>query len=362
MTSTQLRRKDVWFALVLLALLSVTVWVGRRPAHEPAPPAGSVPLDDETARAELELIEQRYPAQRDSGNLDQALTEITRVVEKYPGYAAARVQMALVLAETGRSESAYIHLKKCLDLDNQQPNVELLAGTFAMQLNDLTGSAHHFSRAVGLAPENGEYRVYLAQVQIRRHQFDAARMTLLDALRLDSSLHEAYFSLADVFARQNELQLALQQVQKAIENTPIAERKKQIGYILRKAKLLQRMNQPEQSLQTLRHIPARRRQELDVLEEMAISWNLLKRPEKSAELYEQVLAQRPTQWRLAAGAARWQIASGEVEKARKHLERIQYLDSEAPAIPNLEKQIQRLELERATRSPTDSGHNLDSCS
>ena len=349
MSAQRTGSKGTWIVMAMIGLgllgglISTWYWSTKvQVIDDPAEGAGSVPFDRQRAEAELRETQDHYATLRESGGIDAALAELTRLVEKYPRYAAARSQLALVLSDSGRLEEAYAQLERCLDLDGQQPNVHMLAGTIATNLNDLAGAAHHYSQAIGLEPSSGQYRVFLAQVQIKQNAFELARMTLLEALRIDSSQHEAYACLSDLYARRNMLDLALLQNQKAIEHVPITEQHKQIGYLRRKAALLRRMNRPEESLQTLRGLFPKYRDQIPVIEEMAMSWHLLGQPENGARLYEQQLILNPTQWQLAAGAATWWLKAGEMKNAERHVATVKRIDPWAPVIPELEKKLRRL--------------------
>lgn len=337
--------KGIWLVLVLLAaglgaaLTSMWYW-SRVEVEIENNGAGSVPFDESNAQDELQGIRDRYSALREAGKIDQAIRSLRRLMEKYPRYAAVRTHLGLALSDARHFDGAYEQLERSLELDNHQSHVHLLAGTIAMNLNNLKAAARHYSQAVGLEPKNGEFRVHLAQVQIEQHQYSLARLTLLEALRIDSSLHEAYFSLANLYARDNKLILALSQIQKAIENVPVTEHRKQVPYILFKAKLLRRKNRPEESLQTLRSLPPETRGQISILEDMAISWQLLGRPADGAELYEQQMNLNPSEWRLVAGAAHWRIKAGDKERARMHLATIKRLNPLASVTAELEKKLE----------------------
>ena len=351
--------KGAWLVLAMIGLgvsaglISTWYWMNKvHVVPDRVEGAGPVPFDPLKADAELRSIQDQYAALREAGRIEVAVEQLTRLVEKYPRYADVRAQLGLVLSDAGRMDDAYGHLQRCLDLDRDQPEVHMIAGTIATKREDLTQAAHHYSQAVGLAPDNGEYRVFLAQIQIKRAQFEQARITLLEALRLDSSLHEAHFCLSNLYARQpgqHMLELALTQIQKAIENTPISERHKQGAYVRRKATLLRRMNRPEESLRTLLGLPPADLAKIPVIEEMAISWQLLGRPDNGAKLYEEQLLRNPTEWRLAAGAAVWRLKAGETDVAQKHLATIRRIDPWAAVIPDLERKLKVVSAEQASR-------------
>jgi tetratricopeptide (TPR) repeat protein len=118
---------------------------------------------------------------------------------------------------------AYEQLSRSLDLDRQQPEVQLLAGTVAMQLGNTEQAAQHYSMATGLSPREPRYLVHLALAYLKLGQTDRARDTFLGAIRVDSSCHAAFKGLADLYAQQNKLDLALGQIQNAIDAASLEE-------------------------------------------------------------------------------------------------------------------------------------------
>jgi len=324
-------------AVFVAVLLVASIYWSRR--GQPADGAGSVPFDPCVAREELESVGQRVNrALADGAISDVLIAEVRAVVERYPKFAAARTLWAQVLLVKGESSGAYEQLQRSLELDPAQPEIHQLAGAVAEKLGRLDRAGWHYAQAIALDGQRTDYRLKLANVYLRQQQPERARELMLEALRLDSGQHLAYAMLADLYASQNKIDLALDQIQKAIEHTPVAQRSKQIGYVRTRASLLRRANRPQDSLQVLNSLSPRERFDPAVLADVAVSWAMLGQPGKAALEYEAALEAEPTRALWAVEAARWQLKAGNRSAAAAHLATARALDSSAPSLADLDVQ------------------------
>ncbi|MCC7193793.1 MAG: tetratricopeptide repeat protein [Phycisphaeraceae bacterium] len=351
-TSSPPRRTGTWVVvcLVLLGVISAgtafVYWKGvaRRtwPQTQPKPDegAGAVEWDRAAAENELSQIAPRLLAveskQAEPGPL---ISDARRLVERYPRYAAGRVFLAQVLLFTGDAEGGYTQLTESLKINAQQAEVQDLAGSIARQLKRDDEALQHFSMAANLAPTVARHRVSMALIYLDRKQYDLAMSTLLEALRIDSAAHEAYAAMADLYARQNKLDQAINQYTKAIANTPIQQRKKMVVYIINKAMLQRRANRPEDSLQTLDALKPQERNDPAVIEGLATSWAQLARFDRAAQVYEEALALDPSLWRYEVEAARYRIKEGSFAKAEAHIQMLEAFKSQLPQIAELKAQL-----------------------
>jgi len=348
-------RRGTWVAagLVLLgttaAIITVSYWTAQgrwlrgqtqaKQTHRAA--AGPAKWDANAADAELDELKQVFEQIAADNQPIGALTQATlRVVERYPMYAPTHTFFGQVWLYQEQLEKAYEQFELSLDLDGQQPETHLLAGTIAYKLGRPDHAIGHYSKAVGLEPSNPRYRLHLAQGYVSQHRNQEARDVLLEALQIDSRLHEAYAALSHLYAQQNKPILALSQIQKAIDHTPASQRAQQVLYIRRKSRLLLRDNQPESSLMTLQNLNPSEQSDPRVLEEMAICWSMLGQLDQAAVVFEKAMVANPTQWTLVANAARWRIKAGDQAAARQHLQRLRQIQPRAQVIEHLEAQLE----------------------
>ena len=314
-------------------------WMRRTAQRSARQDAGSARWDQNAADVELNKLRQAFEKIVSGTHQAGALVDaIRRLVQRYPQYAATRTLLGQVLLYDDQPDAAYQQLSLSLELDGQQPEVHLLAGTIAYQLERIDQATGHYSTAVGIDPSNPRYRLHLAQAYISQQRDNEARDVLLEALRMDSSLHAAYASLADLYARQNRLVLALTQIQKAIEHTGESEQDKQVFYYRQKSRLLRRDNRPEEALLTLKRLEMPQI-DLAVIEDMATCWSMLGKPEQAAMLFEDAMVADPTRSALVAGAVRWRIKAGDQETARRHLALLRRINPRSDMATQLEGQL-----------------------
>lgn len=325
-------------------------WMRERDAEQDA---GPDVWDEPAARVELQQLQEQFnQLASKKGQTDHLITEIQRFVERYPKYAQGRILLAQAMIHDEQYEQAYEQFNLSLELDGQQPEVQLLAGTLAYKLDRLNDAVRHYSMAVGLAPANPRYRLHLAQVYLRQRQDEQARNELLAALRADSSMHEAYAALAQLYAQQNKITLALAQTQKAVEHTPVSEPAKRVQYLRHQTKLLLRDNRPQEALLTLESLTPDQRAQPQVMADMATCWSMLDQPDRAAQLYEQAAAANPTRWRLVAMATSWRLKANDVEAARAHLATLTRLRPQAPEVQELRAVLEQAALQPATNTTT----------
>ena len=298
----------------------------------------------EQAKLELHRLEQEYAGARGEPETLAVFVEaVHRLVEQHPKFAAGRALLAKVLIDTDQPRLALEQLTVSLDLDANQPELRCLAGNVAENLDQLDVAAKHYSQAIGLDPRNGRYRLHLANVRLRRHGFDEAKTLLLEALAVDSSLHEAHAALSDIYARQNKLSLALDQIRKALEvlqRAPTTDYDTRVAYSLKRARLQRRDGRPTAALTQLRQLGPKATVDLKVLEEMAICLANPGRFVEAAQIYELPLVRFPLEWRYRAKAAHWRLRAGDLEAFHRHLHILRQVDPDLPIIAELERELE----------------------
>ncbi len=340
-------RSGTWVVIVLLtagaigAAIAYGWWSHQQSQwqQQGVPPkegAGSA-TDRSQAAMEIELVGDRFTETVDR---DQPLGPVRdaaqRLVEKYPGSADARKLLGQVLLAMEDKPAAYQQLKLSLDIDGRQAEVEVLCGTISEELGDIDKAMVHYHTAVTLAPQNARYRTFLGNAYLLKGERDKARQTLLEAIGLDSTHHKAYAVLAHMFAEDGQLQLALEQIDKAIDRMTLDERAVQVGYLRFKAMLLRRDNRPAESLQVLTEalLPDEQWQ-TPALRDIATTWGMLSQPARAAEAYEHALQRDTTRWELLIDAAQWRIRAGDIAAARRHIDALRRLQPNHPALQDL---------------------------
>jgi len=329
-------------AVIILAAVTVGiigaayVRIARRAEKTPEPDAAQ--LDVDQAKEELRLLTQTYLSIHDQRDkLGPFIEAVRKFVERNEQYAPGHKLLGQIRLDAGRSREALDSLEQSLDLNQRQPELRCMAGVVAEKLGDMDKAAKYFLEAIGLDPRNGQFRMHLANVYLHRNELAESKHTFLEALRMDSSLHEAHAALSGIYDQEGRRLLAITQIRKAVELTLMSERTKHVIYVRKQAKLELRDGRPDDALRTLQSLTMKERFEPAIMEDMATCWANKSRPDLAAELYEDALAIFPTNWRYVAGAANWRLLADDNKAFERHLRMLRRLDSSLPVIAVLER-------------------------
>jgi tetratricopeptide (TPR) repeat protein len=315
-----------------------------------------LPLDRKAAEADLLSLTELYRQAKENRRMEPMLDQAEALVKRHPKYAPARVLLAQVLIELLDWQRAYDELQVSLKLDDQQPQAHRVAGTLQYIMKDYEKAEQHFEIARQLQPDDPIYLVYLAQVDIRMQRYEQSMARLLKALEMKSDLHEAYATMSDVVFAQNKNTLALQYIDKAIDTARVGSltnRSLMLPYFLKRSEVLLRTDPPG-ALKYLLEEPSL----LDHERYYAESCELIARaygsvnppqPKLAAEHYERAMGRDPSDWRLAAGAARWQLKVGQIEAAKLSLSVLKQLKPRPAHLQMHADAVRALEAELAKR-------------
>jgi Flp pilus assembly protein TadD len=271
-----------------------------------------------------------------SNQVPQAKLVIQRLLKGYPNDAEAHVLMAKVLMAEGMGDAAYAEVAQSLQLDATRDDVQFLAGTFAEKSGLVDKAKYHYLRAGELAPKNARYPMYLGQLLMKTNDLDGAQMQLLRAKSLDSSLSVIYSMLAEIASRQGKLDMAVDQVNKALEQTE-PDSEKYLAFMLQKAQLLRRANHPEDALRVLLTLAPRDQQKPAVVDHIATTYLMLGKPTRAAAVWTELFAIDPKNQTAAAEAGLAFVRAGDTAHARQYLEYARQFSDANPKMVALEE-------------------------
>lgn len=306
-------------------------------------------FDPEMAEEELDEIAENFKqAIEKKQNTQPQLEAARRLAEKYPDWPEVYKFLGHIHEMRKEYAEALEHYNLSLERNENQPEIELQAGTMAYQLDAYEVAKTHYAQAVSLDPDMVKYREHLAQANIRLKNFDEAKKILLRVLDRDSSAHRAHAILSDLYAAQNNHELAMQQIQKALDMIgDFTNREEFVTYTRKKAKILRDINQPDQSLQVLDQsltLLSERNDPL-IVADLAESLEMLDRHDLAAEQYEKAIPGNATDFEnlelILAGAAHHRIAAGDLKQANDHMGQLRAISPNAPVINELEKEYDR---------------------
>ena len=309
--------KAFWVALVVASSLGAAgigaaAWM-RAPHTEPAD-GGPAP-----GKRLAELQKRFLEISKRDGDTAGIRRNVAAFVDRHPGHAGGHKLLGQIWLRAGKRGRAYRRLARSLELEPDQPETALLAGSIAYGRRNYETAARHYRTAVSHAKRNARAWQHLARAKLRLGDLAAAEASLNRALSLDSSAWKAYVTLAKVAERRSRPGRAVRRLRQALERLPVSEEDKRLELITRQARLLRADGRPSEALQVLESAPATARGELRLLSAVARSWAALGRPARAAERYERAFAESPERPELLVRAAKWRARAGDRDRARSHL-------------------------------------------
>jgi choline-sulfatase len=155
----------------------------------------AVQIDPDSATAlrqlgELELAAHDYP---------KAATHLKRAVELRADDSAAAFEAGQALEKTGDFAAARTALETSLKSNASQTNARLLLGRIDLKLKDARSADDQFEAALLVDSDNVEGRLGLAEAQIMKGEFAAARPDLEQLTKSDPANAQAWHLLAKAY-------------------------------------------------------------------------------------------------------------------------------------------------------------------
>jgi tetratricopeptide (TPR) repeat protein len=339
-------------AIALVALIGGALAIrfgvfagGDRSATPSATQPSEASYDKEAASRQTAQLQKQFSNVITAEGDPSTLVDSARaLVDRYPRYVPARQLYGQLLLRSGEFEAGYDQVQKALAMKDQaRPELQIMAGTLAMQMRRYEQALHHFSEATSLKPESVKYRVQKAQALIEMQRYEKARHELLVALRQDSTSYRAHGSMAQLYANKGQLPQARKHIRQAIEHLPQNKSKQRAALVRQRAELLRRSNRPSEAIQVLRDLSSEQIfTNPSVLEELAWNWQMLGKPANAAALYGQALAMLPNHQAIAEGAIKWALEAEQYDKARQHLEALRRIAPHSPALREYRDKLEQL--------------------
>jgi len=236
---------------------------------------------------------------------------------------ALRLAYAEVLLDLKRVPEAYEQYEAALAIGPRTPEIEFLAGTLASSIGRDDRALEHFSMARTAEPGSAEIALYLGVTQHRLGQVAEAKTSLLAALKLDEQNPVAPAVLAQIALDENQSELALRYIRRSRDVDP-----GQLAHRILEARILRRLNKPEEALTLMMALPKDQLHQPAVLELCAGCLGLLSRPAEAAALYDEARVTSPTDAELAFQSAIWHERAGDMAAALERAKTAQMLGHE----------------------------------
>lgn len=314
-------------ALMGLAIVAAGAWFVLGPGSGNGPSeADASNTANSTKATPAHAIEAALGAARSyqaSEEFAKAEAVLRAAVEAHVDDQALRLAYAEVLMDLKRPVDAYEQYEAALAIGPRDGGMDFLAGSLASSIGKDDLALEHFSMARAAEPGSAEIALYLGVTQHKLGLTDEAKVSLLAAVKLDDEEPVAPAVLAQIALDENEPDLALRYIRRSREIDP-----QQLAHRILEARILRRLNQPEEALTLMLALPKEQLHEPVVLEICSGCMGLLGRPADAAALYEEALAANPTDAELAFQAAQWHERAGDAEAALAKAKMAQMLGHE----------------------------------
>ena len=152
-----------------------------------------------------------------------AIKEFDQVLERKPGHFWAQYLNAICLLRQGRPAEARALLSACLAVRSDFVWLYLLRGFAQEELQALAAADSDFQKASQLPlDDNARYvlSVNRGVLRVRQERFEDAVTDLKSAIERMPKAYQAYVNLAQAYRRLGKMDLALEQLDRAVELEP----------------------------------------------------------------------------------------------------------------------------------------------
>lgn len=299
--------------VVALAIVGAGAWFVLGPgagSGDEEAQASQNPANEATPAHAIEAALGAARSYRASEEFAKAEAVLRAAVEEHVDDQALRLAYAEVLMDLQKTGLAYEQYEAALAIGPRDPLIEFSAGTLAMSAGRPDRALEHYSMARTAEPGNAEIALFLGAVQHQLGMIPEAKASLLSSLTLDDSRAEAAAMLAQISLDENDAEIALSYVRRAREAEP-----EQIAHRILEARILRRLNKPEEALTLLMALPEEQLFQPMVLELCGASMGLLNQRDEAAKLYERAMEHNPSEPEFVFQAALWHERAGNTERA-----------------------------------------------
>lgn len=312
---------------VLVWKIGPTVFPGRFERSIQAPTV-AVTVGIAELRA-VEAILETVQAAVSAGELSKARTVLVAAVKQFPGDQTLRLALGDLYLNLSRPEDelkksekltdeqrefvrlSYAEYQSALAIGPRTPEIEFTAGNLARELEDLESAALHFAAAMAGDRTVAAYPLHLAQVHLKKQEFENAKAMLVMSIALDADQAVAWGMMAEIALTQGSPRIALEQIARAI-----ALDGRESAYPIIQARAHNRLMEPAEAIRALAGLSRDVRHSGTVLRLAGQSYGLMRQPEQALALYEEALAGGAGgDFQIVYEAAEWAERAGNTARA-----------------------------------------------
>ncbi len=210
-----------------------------------AVPSKAAPTKSPDARKVDAILDSVDNLLRTSQNVE-AEAIIKGAIAQYPSDQRLHIAFAELMLGKEDYSAAYDSYVRALASGDRDAKLEFQAGTVASMLGKNDRALEHFAAAQTGDASNAEYPLYLGQVQLQLGKLDEARASLVRSGHINPDDGRVWGSLAEIALRENKLDVAMQQIEKARKLQP-----RVTVWRFIEARIHARANRPEKTVELL---------------------------------------------------------------------------------------------------------------
>ncbi len=295
---------------------------------------------DAATRQRVAAVHDQAMALINRAQFAEARSVLEKHLQQIEGDAEGYMLLSQALVGQGRLAAAYDAASRASELTGSG-EAHLAAGQFAQVLDRHDAALTHFRHAVERDPNHVQYRLYLANMLTALHRFDEAAEHARRVLSANPQISRAHYVLGEAAIARGEREQAIEHLDRAIDRVEPNSRK-HLTYKITRAKWLRRGDTRDKlrAVETLTSLPpAMLASNRLVTEELAITFDMLGKAERSASLWEQWCESHPDDAAAAAQAGLYWLRANDPPRAAQHLDRARRLKPHHPLVQQLTEQI-----------------------
>lgn len=232
--------------LFRIAVVFIVFLPGFCQAAIPADTRHELPLDqpakfiDTQQHAEEHLARGNYLMQ--NGELEEAIIAYSRALELNSDLHEALFNRGLARGRHGDLDAAIADLSKYIQIYPDSSLAYTKRGIRKLWKGDIHGAYRDYLKAIKLDGSNAEAHDDIGVIYAQWGQLGKALISFKVATRLDPGYQKAYHNLALTHYLREEVQLALEAINKSLELKPDAK-----ASLLLKSEILERLGKHEQA-------------------------------------------------------------------------------------------------------------------
>ena len=167
-----------------------------------------------------QVLNLRAYAFQKAGNLDEAVKQYLRALEKMPNYVDAHNNLAVTLKLQGKLNEAADHYRKALQVEPKNADLHYNLANTLQSLGNLDEAISQYYEALKIKPNHVHSHLNLANALSTQGKFDEAISHYRQVLKVKSLEAAAYNNIGSIMQAQDKLDEAIDCYRRAVRSKP----------------------------------------------------------------------------------------------------------------------------------------------